>query len=99
MSKGVFLQQVVDRVTELAQVADRGDLLLAVWLTRGYAGGSADPIVQADIDTALGAGSGVTEANLGNFMFLLDQFQKFRKNQAVSVGDYQATLYGLRTDV
>lgn len=98
-SKTTFLQQALDACTKLAQISDKCETLLEVWLTRGYAQGAPAEISQADVDEAFGLNSGITVESVRNFAFLMDQFQKFRTNQAIAQGDYTATLNTLRSDV
>lgn len=98
-SKTQFLQQTLDAATQAAQLSDKMEILLEVWFTRGYAGGSSNPITQADIDPAFGASSGITLAAIQNFANFMDQYQKFRTNQIAVQGDYTATLNTLRSDI
>lgn len=99
MAKITFLGRLIDNCNGMAQLANLSDELLAIWTKRGYAGGSATPITQADVDAAFGGSSEITVAQVQNFMFLLDQFNRFRNNLSVTQGDYEATLQGLRTDI
>lgn len=99
MPKSTFLGQLIDNCNGIVQMANKSDEILLVWTKRGYASGSADPVTQADVDAAFGGSSGITVAQIQNYLFLLDQFNRFRKNQSVTQGDYDATLQGLRTDI
>lgn len=76
-------------VTVLATHIEIAESLLATWFDRAYSG----TITDADI-----AGSGLTVAQLTDAIVLFEQLLKFRDNQAVTTGDYGATLNRLRSD-
>lgn len=80
--------------TTLAQVADKLANLETVYFDRGYNSGGSDPIANADIVSL-----NITAADLAALITLIQQFNNFLGNLAVSTGDYDATLNTVRKDV
>jgi hypothetical protein len=93
-SKITWGTQAQTDATTLAQVADRLANLESVYFDRGYNSGGSDPI--GDIDVA---SLGVTAAQLGSLITLIQQLNNFLGNSAVTTADYDATLNAVRSDV
>ena len=86
-------QAQVDATT-LAQVADRLANLETVYFDRGYNSGGSDPIGDGDVVTL-----GITAAQLGSLVTLIQQLNNFLGNVAVITADYDSTLNVVRSDV
>lgn len=93
-NKITFVEKLQAAATLLAQVADAFADLESVYFDRGFNSGGANAIADADI-----AGTGLTAAQVGSGITLAQQVSKFVNNQAVTTGDYDATINTLRTDV
>jgi hypothetical protein len=80
--------------TTLAQVADKLANLETVYFDRGYDSGGGDPIVDGDVVSL-----GITAAQLGSLITLIQQLNNFLGNSAVTAADYDSTLNAVRKDV
>lgn len=88
-----FMQAVQAVSTQLAQAADTTADLFSIYFDRGYNGGGADPLTDADM-----TGHDVTAAQVAAFITLAENLTKFLDNQTPFVSDYDATLNALRND-
>lgn len=93
-SKLDFAQNIQNFNTQLAELFKDAPDLEGVYFDRGYNGGGSDPITDSDL-----TGLGITAAQLGDGITLLQQLQNFAQNNAVTQGDYSATVNTLRTGV
>jgi hypothetical protein len=93
-TKITFGTQAQLDATTLAQVADKLANLESVYFDRGYNGGGSDPIADVDVESL-----GITAADLAALITLIQQFNNFLGNVAVTSGDYDATLNTIRNDV
>lgn len=93
-TKITFATQAQVAATSLAQVADQLANLETVYFDRGYNSGGSDPITDVDI-----ASLNFTAADLASLITLIQQFNNFLGNSAVTAGDYDAILNTIRSDV
>jgi len=93
-TKLTWAGQAQAKATTLAQVADELADLETVYFDRGYDGGGSNPITNDDVVSL-----NITTANLAALVTLIQQFNNFLGNSAVTPGDYDATLNTVRTDV
>jgi hypothetical protein len=93
MPKEVFVNQMNIVVTAIAQSMDAGAALIETFYKRGYGSGTS-AITDDDL-----AASGITAAQFINGIVFLEQLVKLRGGQAVTSGDYGATLATLRRDI
>jgi hypothetical protein len=94
MSKSVYLQQFLTTITAIAQSASTANTLVDAYFDRGYGAGGTDEIVADDL-----AAYDLTPAQIASGITLFQQLQALRNNQAVTSGDYDATLNVLRRDL
>ncbi len=88
MSKKVeFTKKLQEVCSQLGQVADIADSLEELYFDRTYNSGGADAITDADISS-----TGLTAAQVGAIITLLQQFQNFVGNSAVTTADYLSTI-------
>jgi hypothetical protein len=92
--KETYLQGVTVAATALAQSFDSARVIFNTYFDRNYGAGAANEITAADLE-----GTGMTLAQLTNFITLCEQIQRFRDGLAVTSGDYDSTLNALRRDV
>jgi len=89
-----FASQAQNEATTMAQLADKLANLETVYFDRGYDSGGSNPITNDDI-----ASLNFTAAELASLITLIQQFNNFLGNLAVTAGDYDATLNAVRSDV
>lgn len=68
------------------------------YFSRGFNSGGADPIIDSDLNTAPSV-LDVTAAEMADLVTFFDQLDKLFSNQAVTQGDYAATLAKVRPDL
>ena len=85
-------------ITNLQVASDALRVPIGTWadivnyyFKNGFNGGGGNPIVAGDL-----AGTGLTVAQVTNGITMLQQLANFFGNQAVTTGDYQATVQALR---
>ena len=89
-----FAKNVQAINTTIAQLFLGTKDLDSVYFSEGFDGAGTDPIINADIVSL-----GITAAELGLGITLFQQIQNLRNNEAVTTGDYQATVNALRSDL
>lgn len=94
MSKVAFAEEAQNLCTELAGLSERFQSSFQTFFNRGYDGQGSDPIVDADL-TSLG----ITAANIGAFITLAENINKFLDNQSPFSSLYRDTVNDLRTDI
>lgn len=95
MSKKVeYTQNLQSLMTDLGQVMDVSSERVAAYNNRGYGSGGADELMDQDI-----ASTGLTANDVLLMVNALTEYEKFTKNQAIIVGDYQSTINRTRTDL
>lgn len=90
-----FVVAAQEASTVLAKLAPKFQMLFEAYFDRGYNGGGANPLLEADIPAELG----VTAADVAAFITLAENVGKFLNNQAAFQSDYQSTLNKVRTDI
>ena len=90
-NKSDFAYDIILRMRRLAEVADVGDSLAKEWSDSGFGSGGANEIVDADLTDYQ-----ISAADLTSAITLLQQFNNFTGNSAVSQGDYMSTLNKVR---
>lgn len=95
-SKSTFIDRLVGLATTLAETAEGLASIENTYFDRGYNGGGADPITAPDIPSKHGT---LTATDIANFITLIQQFNNFRNNAAVTTGDYDNTLNDVRDDL
>lgn len=94
MKKSNYINQLLITVTAIAQSMSNAETLVNAYFDCGYNGGGSNEIIEDDlVDTGLGP------AQIVSAITLFQQLQAFRSSQAVTVGDYDATLNQLRQDL
>ena len=95
MSKKVeYTQNLQGLMTSLGQVMDVAAERVAAYNNRGYGSGGSDELTDADI-----ASTGLSANDVLLMVNALTEYEKFTKNQAIIVGDYQSTINITRTDL
>lgn len=92
--KITFAQKVQGNVTSLVNMNNDVKDLIDYYFDKGYNGGGADPIVDADLLPLK-----VTAADFVNAITLLQNLNKFFNNEAVTQGDYYTTANKVRNDI
>lgn len=93
--KADFIAAAQELSTVLAKAGPQFNYLFETFFDRGYNGGGADEIVDADVPAELQ----ITAADIGAFITLAENVGKFLNNQVAFQSDYQATLNRLRVDI
>lgn len=94
MSEQTYIQQSLITHTAIAQTLDNVAALLEAWYKRGYAPGGPMEITDADL-----ADTGLTAAQFLAGVVLWQQLAALRGGQAITPGDYAATIATLRQDI
>jgi len=84
---------MLQSAADLGAIKDRIRTHRAVYFDRGYNSGGSDPIIDDDI-----SGLFVTADEVDSFITLIENLEKFFDNQAVTTGDYEASLNKFRRD-
>lgn len=92
-AKVTFARRCQETNTAIANAITEAADLRSIYFDRGYNSGGADQITDADLASALG----IPASLIGDFSTMAEQLEKFRDNQAVTMGDYGNTLNNLRT--
>ena len=77
---------------KLSQVMEKAPEIVGAYFDNGYNSGGADELVTGDISSVYN----FTGAEVGDLVTLLQQFNNFHGNSAVTTGDYGATLNKIR---
>lgn len=93
-AKNDFVKHLQRRMTVLAQEAEVAGPLSKFYSDNGYNSGGSDPIVDADISSTT-----LTAVEVASIITLLDQFDNFQGNVAVTTGDYKSTMNKARIDI
>jgi hypothetical protein len=94
VQKQSYARQLIADANEIAALKRKISDRYGVYFDRGYNSGGSDEIVDADV-----ADLNVTAAQISSWITLLEQWGKFWDNQAVTTGDYDATMNALRQDI
>lgn len=92
--KQTFCQQLQSDAAALAAIRKILDDRKGVYYDRGYNSGGSNPIIDADVSAL-----DLTAAQVGSWITLLEQLEKFFTNTAVTTADYDATLSTIRRDI
>lgn len=93
--KADFVAAVQELSTVLAKAGPQFNYLFETYFDRGYNGGGANALVDADVPAELG----ITAADIGAFITLAEQMGNFLQGNAVFQSDYGNTLNRLRVDI
>jgi hypothetical protein len=94
LMKQTFARQLQTDAGKIAEIRKFLDDRKGVYFDRGYNSGGSNPIVDADV-----ADLDLTAAQVGSWITLLEQLEKFFTNQSVTQADYDATLSVMRRDL
>ena len=92
--KITFAQKVQGIVTSLVQQNNTSKDLTEYFFDKGYNGGGADPITDADL-----APLKISLADFTSAITLLQQIQNFFNNASVIQGDYYTSANKIRNDI
>jgi hypothetical protein len=92
--KQAYCRQLQTDAATLAGIRKILDDRKGVYYDRGYNSGGSNPIIDADVSDL-----DLTAAQVGSWITLLEQLEKFFTNQSVTTADYDATLSAIRRDI
>ena len=92
--KQAYCRQLQTDANAIASIRKVLDDRRGVYFDRGYNSGGSNPIIDADVSDL-----DLTAAQVGNWITLLEQLEKFFTNQSVTTADYDATLSTMRRDI
>lgn len=92
--KQAFCTQLQSDAGAIAAIRKILDDRKGVYFDRGYNSAGSNPIVDGDVSAL-----DLTAAQVGNWITLLEQLEKFFTNTAVTTADYDATLSAMRRDI
>lgn len=92
--KSRYASTIQNKANQIASLGVELQAIYETYFDRGYNGGGANELLDADI-----AATGLTAANVAAFIMLAENFGKLLNNQAVFQSDYGATVNKTRTDI
>ncbi len=93
--KQQFAASLQSLATRLALVVRDGADITATYFDRGYAGGAADPLTDADLE---GLAYPTTADQVVSMVNMLDNMTKFLSGLEAATGDYMPAINNMRTD-
>ena len=92
--KQTYARQLQTDAGAIAAIRQILDDRKGVYFDRGYNSGGSNPITDSDVSDL-----DLTAAQVGSWITLIEQLEKFFTNQAVTTADYDATLSTMRRDI